>query len=77
MDTDSCIAYIKTDGVYKDITKDIESKFYTLNYELGCNFLDRPVPIEKDKKVIGLMKDESYGKVVTRFVGLKAKIFFT
>ena len=54
MDTDSCLVYIKTDDLYKDITKDVESNFYTSNYELGCNFLDTPVPIKKDKKVIGL-----------------------
>ena len=32
----------KTDDVYKDIAKDVETRFDTLNYEL-----DRPLPKEK------------------------------
>ena len=34
MDTESFIAYIKTDEIYKDITEDNETRFDTLNYEL-------------------------------------------
>ena len=44
---------IKTDDNYKDIADDVETRFDTLNYEL-----DGPLPKEKNKKVIGLMKDE-------------------
>ena len=29
MDTDSLIVYIKTDNIYKDIAKDVETIFYT------------------------------------------------
>ena len=39
MDTGSCIVYIKTDYRYKDIVKDIGTRFDTSNYEL-----DRPLP---------------------------------
>ena len=39
--------------IYIDIAKDVETKFDTLNYKL-----DRPLPKDKNKKVIGLMKDE-------------------
>ena len=35
MDTDSFIACIKTKDIYKDSTKDIETRFDTLNYELN------------------------------------------
>ena len=42
MDTDSFIVAIKTDDIYKDIAKDVESRFDTSNYEL-----DRPLPKEK------------------------------
>ena len=42
MDTDSFIAYIKTDDTYKDIAEDIETGFNTSNYELG-----RQLPKEK------------------------------
>ena len=60
MDTDSSIINIKTEDFYKDITDDIEKRFYTSNYE--CN---RPLPIGKNKKVIGIMKDELGGKIMT------------
>ena len=39
------IAYIKTDDIYKDISKGIEVRFDTSSYEL-----DRPSPKGKNKK---------------------------
>ena len=45
MDTDSFIGYIKADDIYKEIAKDVETRFYTLNYEL-----DRPLLKIKNKK---------------------------
>ena len=39
MDTDSLIVYIKTQNIYKDIAKDVETRFDTSSYEL-----DRPLP---------------------------------
>ena len=68
-DTDSFIVYIKTDDIYKDIA-DVKTRFDTSNYELGCNSIDRPLPKGEYKKVIGLMKDELGGKIMTKFVGL-------
>ena len=70
MDTSSFIVYIKTDDIYKDIEGDVETRFDTSNYELH-----RPLPKEKNKKVIGLMKDKSGGKIMTKFVGLRAKTY--
>ena len=52
MDTDSFIVYIKTNYIFKDIPKDVETRFNTSNYEL-----DRPLPKGKNKKIIGSMKD--------------------
>ena len=45
LDTDSFVAYIKTDDIYKDIAEDVETRFDTLIYEL-----DRPLSKAKDKK---------------------------
>ena len=60
----------KTDGIYKDIPEDVETRFDTSNYELG-----RPLPKRKNKKVIGLMKDELGGKIMTKFVRLRVKTY--
>ena len=43
MDTDSFILYIKTDGIYKDIAEDVQTRFDTSNYELH-----RPFPKGKN-----------------------------
>ena len=64
------IVYIKTDDIYNDIAEDVETRFDTSNYEL-----DRPLPKKKKKKVIGLMKDELGRKIMTKFVGLRAKTY--
>ena len=70
MDTDSFIMHIKTDDFYKDIANDVEKRFETSNYEV-----DRPLPRGKNKKVIGLMKDELGGKIMTEFVALRPKTY--
>ena len=70
MDTDSFIAYIKTDDVFKGLAEDLETRFDTSNYES-----DRPLPKVKNKKIIGLMKGELGGKIMTKFFGLRAKTY--
>ena len=69
MDADSFIVQIKTDDIYNDIAEDVETRFDTSSYKL-----DRPLPKGK-KKVIGLMKDELGGKIMTKFVALRAKAY--
>ena len=66
MDTDSFIMNIKTENFCKDIANDVEKRFDTSNYEVN-----RPLPTGKNKKVIGLMKDELGGKIITEFVTLR------
>ena len=68
IDTDSFIMHVKTEDFYKDIADDAEKRFDTSNYEV-----DRPLPTGKNKKVIGLMKDELGGKIMTEFVALRPK----
>ena len=70
MDTESFIVYIKTDDIYKDVAESVETRFDTSNYEL-----DTPLPKGKNIKVIGLMKDEFVGKIMTKFVRLSAKTY--
>ena len=70
MDTDSFIMHIKTKDLYKDIANEVEKRFDTSNYEVN-----RPLPTRKNKKVIGLMKDELGGKILTEFVALRPKTY--
>ena len=70
MDTDSFIMNIKTEDFYKNIANDVEKRFDTSNYDVN-----RPLPTGKNKKVIGLMKDELGGRVITEFVALKPKTY--
>ena len=70
MDTDGFIMHIKTKDFYKDITDDVEKRFDTLNYGV-----DRPLPKGMNKKVIGLMKNESGGKIMTEFAALRPKTY--
>ena len=70
MDTDSFIMNIKTNYFYEDIASDVENMFDTSNYEVN-----RPLPTGKNKKVIGLMKDELGGKIITEFVTLRPKTY--
>ena len=71
MDTNSFITNMKTDDFCKDISDDVECKFDTSNYEVK-----RPLPIGTNKKVIGLMKDELGGDIITEFIALRPKTYF-
>ena len=70
MDMDSFIMNIKTNDFYEDIAGDVENRFDTSNYEVN-----RPLPTGKNKKIIGLMKDELGGKIITEFVILRPKMY--
>ena len=70
MDTDSFIIHIKTEDFYKDVANDVEKRFDTSNYEVN-----RPLPTGKNKNVIGLMKDELGGRIITKPVTLRPKTY--
>ena len=70
MDTDSVIINIKTQDFYEDIANNVEERFDTSNYEVN-----RPLPKGKNKKLIGLMKDELGGKIMTEFAALRPKTY--
>ena len=62
--------HIKTEDFHKDIANDVEKRFDTSNYE--C---DRPLPVGTNKTVLGLIKDELGGKIMTEFVSLRPKTY--
>ena len=70
MDTDRFIVFVITDNIYKYIAEDVETRFDTSNYDLK-----RPLPKGKNKKHIGVMKDELGRKIMKEFVGLKGKTY--
>ena len=70
MGTDSFIINIKREDFYEDIPTYVEKRFETSNHEVN-----RPLPKGKNKKVIGLMKDELGGKIMTEFAALRPKTY--
>ena len=70
MDTNGFIMSIKTNDFYKDTSIDVDKRFDTSNYEIN-----KALPTGKNKKVIGLMKDELGGKIITEFVTLRPKTY--
>jgi len=69
-DTDSLIYYIECDDVYKTMKRNI-NRFDTSDYRID-NAYDIPLA---NKKVPSLMKDEDNGAIMTKFVGLRAKMY--
>ena len=68
MDTGSFIVQVKTNDIYKDIAEDVEKGFDTSNF-----MIDRALPIGKNKKVIGLMKEELGGKIMKKCDRIRPK----
>jgi len=65
-DTDSLMYEIHTEDFFEDIREDIKEKFDT------SNFKNSKLP-RLNKKVPGMIKDEAGGKIISEFVGLRAK----
>ena len=70
MDTNSLIYQIKPEDFYADIADDVPKRFDTSGY---CS--NHPLPISLNKKVIGFMKDELRGAIMTEFVALRPKLY--
>ena len=72
MDTDSLVYDIKTEDFCEDIANDVEARFDASGYSKTDL---RPLPIGLNKKIIGLMKDELEGKIITEFVALRPNLY--
>ena len=72
MDIESFVIHILTEEFYEYISDDVEKWFDTSNY--GYNDKS-PLPIGKNKKVIGLFKDKLGGKIMEEFCALRAKTY--
>ena len=69
-DTDSFVCHIKTEDFYKDIAEDVKNRYDISNYEVN-----RPLPKAMNKNVIGLMKDELGGMIITKCCSQTKNIF--
>ena len=72
MGTESFIIRIRTEDFYEDIANDVEKWFDTSKYDENDK---KPLPIGKNKKLIGLFKDKLGGKIMTEFFGLREKTY--
>ena len=72
MDTDSFTTHVQTEDFYKDIAKDVNKWFDTSGYNEKDK---RHLPIQINKKVIGMFKDELNGLIMTEFCALTAKTY--
>ncbi|XP_065652804.1 uncharacterized protein LOC136080122 [Hydra vulgaris] len=73
--TDSLADEIKTEDFYADISKDVESKFDTSEFDLKHPAINVDFKVGVDKKVIGMFKVESGGAQAEEFVGLRLKLY--
>ena len=71
-DTDTFVIHIKSEDFFEDIFNDVERWSDTPNH---AEHDKRPLPIGKNKKVPGLLKDELGGKTITEVVTLRAKTY--
>ena len=67
---DSLVYDIKTEDFYEDIADDVPARFDTSGYRPN-----RPLPVGLNKKVIGLMKHELGGKIMTDFMALRPRLY--
>ena len=71
-DTDSLCYEIRTQDFYKDIAPDVHDKFDTSNFDKNYS---SGIEVGVNKKVIGMFKDETGGKQIEEFVGLRSKLY--
>ena len=74
-DTDSLILEIETDDFFADTGEDVEKWFDTSKYPKDHFAAENGFPVGKNKKVLGMFKDEADGQIIRGFVGLRPKCY--
>ena len=72
MNTDSLVYHIKTKDFYAEISNNVEERFDMSRHNKENT---KPLPIGKNNKVIGLMKDELGDAIMTEFMALRPKLY--
>ena len=70
-DTDGMIVHIFTANFYAEMKEDIDRIFDTSNYKPD-NIFNIPL---RNKKVLGKLKDETSGEIITHYCGLRSKLY--
>jgi hypothetical protein len=70
-DTDSFVYSITTQNVYHDFGRN----YFYEHLDMSDYPKDNPLFSDKNKKVLGKMKDEMNGKVLEEFIALKSKLY--
>ena len=68
-DTDSLLLEIQTEDVYEDIAKHADL------YDTSDYPKDHPLHSMANKKVLGVMKDETCGRPIAEYIGLRPKMY--
>ena len=69
-DIDSLMILVETEDFYEDIAPHVHEWFDTSDFSKEHPSI---IPTGVNKKVIGMFKDQEGGKIITEFVGLRAK----
>ena len=68
-DMNSLTVHVKSEDVYSELLRDVEKIFDASSYEA-----ERPLPIGKNKKVIGPINNELGGRIMEKFIVVKKKL---
>lgn len=74
-DTDSFVYALKTDNFYKDLAATMMSKNNQLFDTSGYPENNKYGIVRKNEKLLGAMKDECNGQIMTDFCGLRSKVY--
>ena len=72
MNIDNFIFKVERDGFYKDTLPDFNKRYDTFKIDKKLN---RCIPIGVNPKVIGMLKDELNGRVMSEFFALDSKLY--
>ena len=68
-DTDSLCYVVETDDIYADMFEEADL------YDFSGYPQEHQLYDPKNKKIIGKMKDECNGKIMTEFIGIRSKMY--
>jgi hypothetical protein len=74
-DTDSLVYEIETHDFYADTKHDVQARFDTSEYSKDHPATAVGFKVGYNKKIVGMLKDETAGAEISEFAGLRAKCY--